>query len=185
MGGEQAEPPAPVETGYSSSELAQFQEAFDSLQESRDDIEGNTRFRDTRAEAYVDSKSAIVPFIFQRDGFEPILAVRIQYVGFSWIFWDSYIFALDDERISGSADYFDIKRDNSGGKVWEYYTFSDFGFSTTLEILEKIALSDSATLRLKGDDGSRDIQISDGDKQIAKTTADAFKWKSWEYENNG
>lgn len=175
---------------YTETELKSFQEAFDSLLEIRDDIELFSRFRDARSEQYVNENTAVIPSIFQKDGAKPYINMRLQYVGFSWIFWDSYILAIDEDRVSQELGYSDVKRDNGDSQVWEYYTLSDNTISLSmlnsggmLGLLEKIGNADSVILRFNGEQGSRDFQLSKQDLEIARLVVDAYKWKLWQYES--
>lgn len=167
---------------YTQTQLDEFKVAKESLSPTTDSIEGITRYRDSRAQAYVDVKSAIVPSISQRDGEAPKLLLRYQYVGFSWIFWQSLVVAIDDRRLTGEFSYTDIKRDNSGGKVWEYYTqeLNDSG----IEMLEEMVSSTSTTIRFKGDRGTWDLVLTEEDKAMVKTTLEGYKWLLWDYESN-
>lgn len=177
----ETESQAQVEPQYSQAQLDGFKAAVDQLAERRDEVTRSSSFLHPRGEFFVDQRSAVYPYIQVPSSGKPRLAVRIGYVGSSWIFWDSYILASGDLRVTNSVDYFDVQRDNGSGKVWEYYTITDQ--RTAREMLEAIASTSTSTLRLQGDGKSRDLQLGRDDQQIAQTILRAFAWVDWKYEN--
>ena len=167
---------------FTQAEVELYKDARDRLISNPDPIEGITRYRDSRAQQYVDSKSAIVPYIVQSDGEQPEVLIRFQYVGYSWIFWQTLIFAIDDQRKTVEYSYSDVDRDNGGRKVWEDHTI--FATGDDLKMLEDMANSSSTTIRFKGDEGSEDLVLTEEDKAMIQNTLDAYKWLLWDFENN-
>lgn len=175
-------PPIPTETPYTPEELALYKEAFDGLTIERDDVEGDTTY--LLSPRFLNS--AFVPIIFQQDNSAPELVIRLRYLGESWIFWDSYVIAIDDERLTQDVAYSDVFRDAGSGRVIEAYNMTDSrlgGNETTLDITGKISKANSVTVRLKGDYDYDYVFVED-DFQRAQIFSDAFKWIRWNYDQN-
>ena len=175
----------PVEPSYSKSDLLQFESAFASLRVDRDDIERNTRY------FKVNYDNGFAPTIYQIDGLQPVLGIYLVYYGDSWIFWDQYIIAIDNERVAQSVSYADVARETTSSGVVESFAITDgtigvdySASDATLELLEKIASASSVTIRLKGESRNYDIELGDDDIELAKTMANSFKWLKWQYESS-
>lgn len=75
--------------------------------------------------------------------------------------------------------YFNTIRDNSGGKVWEYYDEvldSDLSMDAgQLQMLQAIAQSEETIIRFQGDNYYYDLYVTDMDKQIIQDTLDLYE----------
>ena len=109
-----------------------------------------------------DQTCFIRPYLGQDDS-STWLRLIYNYTGDDWVFFENLTIATDDERYYKYFSYFDIVRDNGGGRVWEYIDteVSD----SDIDMLWDIANSEQAIIRFEGDDYSYDYTVSDSDKQ--------------------
>lgn len=89
------------------------------------------------------------------------IIMRATYEGDSWLFVNSYIIATDDDRYV--AENVEMKRDNAGGKVWEWH-------GTVVEdreraLLQSIAASNDTTIRFKGENYYKDQTVTQETKE--------------------
>jgi len=82
------------------------------------------------------------------------LRMIVRYNADNWLFVERYTLAVGDERFQQRADF---RRDNAGGRVWEWIDISPT--PEQMSLLRQVAASDDATLRFYGRDYYRDQDI--------------------------
>ncbi len=103
----------------------------------------------------------ILPYLGQ-DSTSTWLRLVYNYTGDDWVFFEKVLMNIDGEQRTESFNYFDIVRDNGGGRVWEYI---DVEVSNSdIDWLWDIANSTETIIRFQGDDYSHDMTVSDTDK---------------------
>ncbi len=109
-----------------------------------------------------DQRCFILPYLGQ-DSTHTWLRLVLNYTGDDWVFFDQVLMNIDGEQHQESFSYFDVVRDNSGGRVWEYIDL-DVSNDSDVEWLWAIANSTETIIRFQGDDYSHDMTVSDVDK---------------------
>ena len=92
------------------------------------------------------------------------------YTGYDWVFWTKMTVVADGKKFTKSYKYRDITRDNSGGKVWEYYDDS-----LDLDMMRAIATSKETLVRFEGDTYYADYTVTAGEKQSIQEVLDAYE----------
>lgn len=120
---------------------------------------------------YADERSFSLPYLGV-DSSSVWLRWVCNYTASDWVFFKKITFACDDQRFYKNFSYFDVTRDNSGGKVWEYV---DVEVGTTeIQILEAIANSTNTIIRYEGDDYYRDVTVTQKDKDAIRFMLDLY-----------
>lgn len=88
------------------------------------------------------------------------------------MFWTKLTFAVDGQNYYQSYDYFEVARDNDGGKVWEYVDISVDKAEKIL--LEKIANSEKTIIRFEGKEHYYDLTVSAKDKKAIADMLTAY-----------
>lgn len=127
---------------------------------------------------YIDIRSYIIPYIGIRDG-DIWICIRYNYTADSWVFWEKLTIMVDGVKYNKSIGYFDSIRDNSGGKVWEYWdeclNYNQEVDSSELQMLKAIAESEETIIRFAGDEYVHDLYVTDKDKQIIQDTLTLYE----------
>jgi len=97
------------------------------------------------------------------------IRVIYNYTGRDWVFWTKLTVLTDSDRFTKSYSYFNIVRDNSGGKVWEYYDDN-----ADIAMLRAIAASDTVQMRFEGSDYSSDFTLDAADKKAIQQTLEVY-----------
>jgi hypothetical protein len=100
----------------------------------------------------------------EREGQPLGLRLVIGYVAEDWLFVEKYYVKADNQTftIDPGGD-FEVKRDNSGGEIWEW-----FDTEVTPEeyvILKALVSAKSATLRYEGQKHYRDRNVGPAERQ--------------------
>ena len=111
-----------------------------------------------------DKRSFVLPYMGQ-EGDRVWVRIIYNYTADDWVFFKKVTIAADDQRFYKSFSYFDVSRDNGGGRVWE--SMDDDG-TNDIDMLWAIANSKEAIVRFEGDDYYRDITIRDSDKEAIR-----------------
>ena len=86
-----------------------------------------------------DQRCFILPYLGQ-DSTHTWLRLVLNYTGDDWVFFKQILMNIDGEQHQKSFSYFDVVRDNSGGRVWEYIDL-DVSNDSDVEWLWSIANS--------------------------------------------
>ena len=137
---------------------------------AEDKIEGNkfyypNGFPHTSSYWLTTSRSFVLPYIGVR-GSSMWLRLVFNYTGRDWVFFTKVTVSVDGKNYYKSFDYFDITRDNNGGRVWEYMDISPS--SDDISMLRAIADSDETIVRFSGDDYRRDVTLTQTDKSAIR-----------------
>ena len=98
------------------------------------------------------------------------LRLIVQYHADDWLFINTAKFLIDGEKSVIPLNEF--KRDNSGGKIWEY---SDTPVNeVTLGVLYKIAESKETKMRLEGSQYYKDVVITSKQKTALRKMIDMY-----------
>jgi hypothetical protein len=134
-----------------------------------DEVEGTTWYYDPSTPRYTNYDSFHIYIGSEQDS-APWLRLRIQYVADDWLFVNSFIVVADGQRFDKPLAKFE--RDNGGGEIWEWYDESTS--PDDLKMIETVANSKKATLRLVGDKYRHDRTISATEKAALKSVLAAF-----------
>lgn len=120
-----------------------------------------------------DGESYVRPYIGVNEGDNTVwILIAYLYTGDDWIFWDNAIFLIDGQKYTKYMEYYDIVHDNGGGTVWE--SINQGASASDIEMLQKIAMSNTTDVRLSGDNYSSDFTISSTEKQAIQQVLNAF-----------
>jgi hypothetical protein len=100
------------------------------------------------------------------------LRLRIQYAGNDWVFIEKYIIKCDDLTFTIDTEYGEVKRDNSGGMVWEWLDKSPS--KSELDMINSIIKSKKTILRCEGDQYHHDREITEKEKQAFQNILDTY-----------
>lgn len=92
-----------------------------------------------------------------------------RYAGSDWVFFTTIIVNVDGRVFNLDFSYFDVKRDNGSGGVWEWIDIVPS--SENLSMLKSIADSKSTIVRFQGDDYKSDRELTAKEK---KAISDVF-----------
>lgn len=121
---------------------------------------------------YADQRSFVLPYLGMQ-GDSVWLRLVCNYTAKDWVFFEKITYAVDGVRYYDFFSYWDVTRDNSGGKIWEYV---DMDVNTsTVEMLWAIANSTTTIVRFEGDSYYRDVTISDTDKAAIRQMLTAYE----------
>lgn len=101
------------------------------------------------------------------------LLLTIKYVASDWLFIKRYLIGTDDQVFTIEPAYGFVKRDNSGGRIWEWY--ENLVLQSDLEMIEGIIESKTATLRYVGNLYHSEREISPEEKGAMRVTLAAFE----------
>src|SRR4030095_2253644 len=135
------------------TEREQARSLVTGLNARTDDIEGTTWYSPDPADNY---KTAVYLYIGQKQTGQPWLRWKIRYYGDDWLFIRRYRVKIDDAGAVTVLPTRDIKRENSGGSVWE--TFDELA-SNHADVLNRMLAGNTIHLRMEGSEGHEDIQL--------------------------
>jgi hypothetical protein len=111
-------------------------------------------------------------YIGTSSGSKPWLRLHSSYSGNEWIFWSKLIFNVDGDIYTSKFSTFDIKRDNSGAKVYEWLDVEVP--DSQLPKLREIAESASTVIRFEGDSYVHDLTINSAQKKALSNVLAVF-----------
>ena len=120
---------------------------------------------------YADERCFALPYL-GKQGNDVWLRFVCNYTKKDWVFFKKITFACDDARFYKTFSYYDVVRDNSGGRVWEYIDM-DVN-ATEIKILEAIASSEKTIIRFEGDNYYYDFTVTSKDKEAIRFTLDVY-----------
>ena len=101
------------------------------------------------------------------------LRFRAQYYADDWLFIESIKFNIDGEIVEFPVGYGTFKRDNDGGKIWEWADLS-VQESSTIAILDRIANSKTTKIRYVGSQYHDDRVLTGNEKTALKRTLELY-----------
>ena len=153
-------------TGTPSSSSAgkslEYKAALAQMSIKKDDVKGTIWYTDKSSPKYQDA-NAFYLYVGIEKGYSPTLRLKIQNYGDDWLFIESFFFNVDGKTWTIDAGYGDVQRDNSGGKVWEW--FDAIPNKGELGLLNAIIKSKKAVMRIEGDKYYKDVVISPTQKK--------------------
>lgn len=146
--------------------------ALSKLRSNTDEVENVTWYEHRNTPEFVSSRSNMwLYFGKTKTGVTP-LRLKITYVSDDWLFIEKYIFKVNGETYTIDTDFGDVKRDNEGGKIWEWYDQPVSG--ENLGMIQEIIKSDRAILRYDGQQYHDDRDITSKEKQAMKDVLAAY-----------
>ena len=94
------------------------------------------------------------------------LRLQMRYCSDSWLFVDSITIKVDGENFYFNPSYSEMKRDNGGLKIWEWYDFSPS--EKDIEMIKKIINSKKTIIRFNGEKYYDDRIITSTEKYALK-----------------
>lgn len=122
---------------------------------------------------YYDNTNNVHLYIGHKKYSDPWLRLRIRYAGEDWLFIERYTFKADGATYTIEADYFDVKRDNSGGQVWEWYDCPVE--EKELGLVRAIIASEKTILRYEGDTYHKDRIITSTEKKALENVLNLYE----------
>ena len=119
-----------------------------------------------------DRRCFVLPYIGRNED-SIWLRLVFNYTGGDWVFFETIIYAVDDERYTDTFDYYDVVRDNGGSDVWEYVDTR--AYELDVEMLWEIADSTETIVRFEGSDYYYDFTVSETDKQAIREVLTAYE----------
>ena len=149
------------------------QKILATLKASKDDFQKATFYQHPRTPVL---GSQVYLYIAESDDHYTLRLVAT-YEGEDWIFWDKLLFKVGEQVITLDAGRFNVKRDNSSGKVWETVDLpviagtvghEKLNFTeTTALVFAALAKAEAASMRFQGEHVS--------DRQIPKAELARFQ----------
>lgn len=142
-----------------------------SMDEERDKME-RISFYSAKHRAYL--VSALETYISLPDDSLPILRIKSTYFGSDWVFYDSIKVMADEVVVyDHSFSHSDVRRDNSGGSVWEVGDY--YAKEPDLAALKKIASAKAATIRFSGREHREDHDLTAKELQQLKEVIGTYE----------
>ena len=134
-----------------------------------DQVQGITWYYPSSAPEYVNTRSAVYPYIGKYDSGKLYMRMKFSYTGDRWVFFDNVIVSIDGSNHTLPKDAGDYRSDNGGGDVYEALDISveggnidNYGEAVRL-MMPLIAFSDQTIVRFQGD-RQYDLTVSQADK---------------------
>lgn len=102
------------------------------------------------------------------------LRFRAQYYADDWLFIENIKFNIDGEIVEFPVGYGTFKRDNDGGKIWEWADLS-VQEPSTIAILDRIANSKMTKVRYVGSQYHNDRVLTGNEKTALKRTLELYR----------
>ena len=118
-----------------------------------------------------DVRSFVLPYIGV-SGDTAWLRLICNYTASDWVFFETIVFAVDDQRYYKTFDYFDVVRDNDWNSIWEYVDI--VVDSEDLDLLRAIADSKKTIVRFQGDNYYDDFTVTASDKNAIKEMLEIY-----------
>lgn len=143
-------------------------QAVSTFRTKYDAVQGITWYYPISAPEYVNTRSAVYPYIGKYDSGRLYMRMKFNYTGDRWVFFDGVIISIDGSNHTLPNDAGDYRRDNQGGDVWEILDMSVDESGTNYEqamalMLPMIARSEQTIVRFQGD-RQYDLTVSQADK---------------------
>jgi hypothetical protein len=142
------------------TEIEQARSLITGLNSRTDDIEGITWYSPDPAHDY---DTAVYLYFGRKQTGQPWLRWKIRYYGDDWLFIRRYRIKIDDAEAVSVLPTKEIKRDNSGGSVWEIF---DESAEDHAHILNQMLAGNTAHLRMEGTQGHKDVEL--GPEQLQR-----------------
>ena len=144
-------------------------QAVSTFRTKYDQIKGITWYYPASAPEYVNTRSAVYPYIGKYDSGSLYMRVNFNYTGDRWVFFDGVIVSIDGSNYTLPNDAGDYRRDNQGGDVYESLDIVVDEYGTNYEqamalMLPLIARSEQTIVRFQGDERQYDLTVSQADK---------------------
>ena len=144
-------------------------QAVSTFRTKYDQIKGITWYYPASAPEYVNTRSAVYPYIGKYDSGSLYMRVNFNYTGDRWVFFDGVIVSIDGSNYTLPNDAGDYRRDNQGGDVYESLDIVVDEYGTNYEqamalMLPLIVRSEQTIVRFQGDERQYDLTVSQADK---------------------
>ena len=143
------------------------------MRTQKDEVEGITWYNDKTTPQY-DSTNNLHLYIGQKSPTNVWLRLRIRYTDDDWLFIRRYTLNVDGTNYTLEPSYTDVERDNSGGKIWEWYDINPS--ENNLKMIDAIIASSKTILRCEGRQYHEDRIISAGEKKALQNVLYAYKY---------
>ena len=169
-----------AEAAYKAAKLAAAESLLANTWQQVDAVQGVTFYYPANIPHnnqywYYDQRCFLLPYLVRRDGSNSMdMWIIYCYTGSSWVFFDDITVVADGERFTDHFNYFDVSRDNGGGRVGETAQTSVSYGGSYYKMLRAISESKETIVRFEGDDHYHDITISQADKNSIKNILDIF-----------
>lgn len=144
-------------------------QAVSTFRTQYDQIKGITWYYPANAPEYVNTRSAIYPYIGKYDSGRLYMRMKFSYTGDRWVFFDNVIVSIDGSNHTLPKDAGEYRSDSGGGDVYEALDISveggkidNYGEAVRL-MMPLIAFSDQTIIRFQGD-RQYDLTVSQADK---------------------
>ena len=144
-------------------------QAVSTFRTQYDQIKGITWYYPASAPEYVNTRSAIYPYIGKYDSGRLYMRMKFSYTGDRWVFFDNVIVSIDGSNHTLPKDAGEYRSDSGGGDVYEALDISveggkidNYGEAVRL-MMPLIAFSDQTIIRFQGD-RQYDLTVSQADK---------------------
>lgn len=151
--------------------------ALSGLRKKRDDMEGYTTYRPRGAPEFVNSRSWVVPYIYDGDTGPPRLKFVIYYVADEWLIVERYLFKVDGVAYEFTPDDYGpgrVERDNGSGGIWEWWG-TDATDGQARRFLEALANSKEASMRYDGKQYYKDRTLTAAEREGARQVIRGFE----------
>lgn len=150
-------------------EAMRLKKALASMTKQKDDVENITWYYDKSTPQYKDNFYLYIGKQVEHSW----LRWKTQITGSDWVFFTRMIIVVDGTRYVKNFDYDEVKRDNTGGDVWEWIDIEPSDPDITM--MKKIIGSKKTIVRYQGDQYHYDRIITKQEKVAIKNVLDAYK----------
>lgn len=157
-------PPKPVLTETEKTSILK------KFSKSRDKMDGITWYESKRDKDTYDSR---IMLYMGANADSYWLRMKIRYYGDDWLFLEGVKFLIDGTVIDYPFNKYEVKRDNSGGSVWEWVDVKVN--ENEMGLLTLLADGNSIEMRFLGSQYRRDRKITKAERQAIKDMLSAFE----------
>jgi hypothetical protein len=137
---------------------------LNAMRTKTDEVRQSVSYTHKDSAEFVNKSTEMYCYVIREKDASPVLRLHLQYVADDWLFIQRFLVRVDDRTFVVTPPRFGgVERDNSGGKIWEWY--DQVADKDTLEMLTAVANSRKAIVRFEGDKYQKDLEITDADRE--------------------
>ena len=148
-----------------------LENATKKMRKGYDKVDGITWYHDKNTTRFINTNSFHI-YIGKRSHGKPWIVLKIQYAASDWLFIEKFEIKAAGRKFTIHPSYGEIKRDNSAGKIWEWY--QDIEGNRHLALIKAIISSKEAIIRYVGKDYTKDRTITIREKRALKNVLEAL-----------
>ena len=145
--------------------------AISKMRSEKDEVTGITWYEPQNAPESNGSRNALYLYFGEQQGTILPLRLKFQYAGENWVFIKEVTIKADNQTFTINPEYDEVKHDNAGGQVWEWYDHP--ATDDNIEMAKAVINAKQVIIRFGGDQNQQDYYMPDSEQQELRDTLDA------------